>query len=192
MARAPVILSVDLSDPPSKQAIAKAALARFVHKGIDGVTIRDLAAETGYTNPALYKFWSSKDALVLDVFERCYRQLVQHLEGAWAHSGPTLPAFVARYTDALDDDLDAVLFVQDQLRALWPRASAATRKISLLALVRRLVPEREPAPKLVAAAIVGTLGQFARQLHFGDLRAPAAAWREPLEQILGRIVGGVR
>jgi AcrR family transcriptional regulator len=191
MTRTPVILSVDPSDPPSKQAIAKAALARFVHKGVDGVTIRELAAETGYTNPALYKFWDGKDALVLDVFERCYRQLVRHLEGAWSDDTTPLRAFVARYVDAVDDDLDAVLYVQDQLRALWPRASAATRRISLLGLVRRLVPDGAPAPKLVVAAIVGTLGQFARQLHFGDLRAPASAWREPLEEILARVIGGV-
>jgi AcrR family transcriptional regulator len=192
MTRAPVILSVDPSDPPSKQAIAKAALARFVHHGVEATSIRDLAQETGYTNPALYKFWDGKDALVLDVFERCYRQLVRHLEGAWSDDAPPLRAFVARYVDAVDDDLDAVLFVQEQLRALWPRASAATRRISLLALVRRLVPDDAPAPKLVVAAIVGTLGQFARQLHFGDVKPPASAWREPLEQILARIVGGRR
>jgi len=187
---AKVILSVDPEDPPSKQAIAKAALARFVHRGVEATSIRDLADETGYTNPALYKFWDGKDALVLDVFERCYRQLVRHLEGAWSDGAPPLRAFVARYVDAVDDDLDAVLYVQDQLRALWPRASAATRKVSLLALVLRLGPDGAPAPKLVVAAIVGTLGQFARQLHFGDLRAPASAWREPLEAILARVVGG--
>jgi len=187
---AKVILSVDPEDPPSKQAIAKAALARFVHRGVEATSIRDLADETGYTNPALYKFWDGKDALVLDVFERCYRQLVGHLEGAWSDDAPPLRAFVARYLAAVDDDLDAVLFVQEQLRAQWPRASAATRRISLLALVRRLVPDDAPAPKLVVAAIVGTLGQFARQLYFGDLRAPASAWREPLEAILARVVGG--
>ena len=188
--RLPVILSVDSGDPPSKQAIARAALARFVHQGIEATSIRDLAEETGYTNPALYKFWPSKDALVLDVFERCYRQLVRHLEGAFTEDGPPLRAFVGRYIDAVDDDLDAVLFVQEQLRSLWPRTSAATRRHSLLALVRRLVPEHAAAPKLVVAAVVGTLGQFARQLHFGDLARPAVTWRAPLEQILARVLGG--
>ncbi len=184
------MLSVEPSDPPSKQAIARAALGRFVHQGIEATSIRELAEQTGYTNPALYKFWPSKDALVLDVFERCYRQLVRHLEGAWAEDAPPLRAFVGRYVDAVDDDLDAVLFVQEQLRTLWPRASTATRRHSLLALVRRLVPENAASPKLVVAAIVGTLGQFARQLHFGDLARPAASWREPLEGILARVVGG--
>jgi AcrR family transcriptional regulator len=187
---AKVILSVDPADPPSKQAIAKAALARFVHRGVEATSIRDLADETGYTNPALYKFWDGKDALVLDVFERCYRQLVRHLEGAWSDDAPPLRAFLVRYLAAVDDDLDAVLFVQEQLRAQWPRASAATRRISLLALVKRLVPDDAPAPKLVVAAIVGTLGQFARQLYFGDLRTPASVWREPLESILARVIGG--
>jgi len=188
--RPPVILAIDSGDPPSKQAIVRAALARFVHHGIEATSIRDLAEETGYTNPALYKFWQSKDALVLDVFERCYRQLVRHLEGAWTDDAPPLRAFVGRYIDAVEDDLDAVLFVQEQLRSLWPRASTATRRHSLLAAVRRLVPEDARAPKLVVAAIVGTLGQFARQLHFGDLPRPAASFREPLEEILARVVGG--
>src|SRR5690349_5782865 len=106
---AKVILSVDPEDPPSKQAIAKAALARFVHRGVEATSIRDLADETGYTNPALYKFWDGKDALVLDVFERCYRQLVRHLEGAWSDDAPPLRAFLLRYLAAVDDDLDAVL-----------------------------------------------------------------------------------
>ena len=188
--RTPVILAIDSGDPPSKQAIVRAALARFVHHGIEATSIRDLAEETGYTNPALYKFWQSKDALVLDVFERCYRQLVRHLDGAWTDDTPPLRAFVGRYIDAVDDDLDAVLFVQEQLRSLWPRASTATRRHSLLGSVRRLVPEDARAPKLVVAAIVGTLGQFARQLHFGDLPRPAASFREPLEEILARVVGG--
>ena len=93
--RPPVILAIDSGDPPSKLAIVRAALARFVHHGIEATSIRDLAEETGYTNPALYKFWQSKDALVLDVFERCYRQLVRHLDGAWTDDTPPLRAFDA-------------------------------------------------------------------------------------------------
>src|SRR5262245_63084162 len=135
---APVILSVDPDDPPSKQAVMRAALASFVHRGVEATGVRDLALATGYTNPALYKFFDGKDALVLAVFERCYVQLVRHLHGAWGDDAPPLRAFVRRYLEALADDLDAVLFVQEHLRPLWPRASAATRRRSLLALVKRL------------------------------------------------------
>src|SRR5262249_33027629 len=155
-------------DPPSKQAIVRAALVRFVREGVEATSVRDVAEDAGYTNPALYKFWRSKDELALAVFERCYGQLVRQLERAWEDGEPLRVAFIRRYLEAVGDDLDAVLFVQEQLRALWPKASAATRRLSLLAVVRRLVRDDEPAPKLVVAAIVGTLGQFARQLYFGD------------------------
>ena len=65
---------------PAKQAILKAALKLFAARGIDGVTIRDVAEEAGFTNPALYKHYKSKEAMAADLFETCYREMVARME----------------------------------------------------------------------------------------------------------------
>src|SRR5690242_21770697 len=100
-----------------------------------------IAEEAGYTNPALFKFFESKDALALHLFERCYERLYARLEPAAARApfraalAGVLDAFVA----LVDEDLEAVLFDQDALRELWPRLPASARKRSILRLLRDLV-----------------------------------------------------
>ena len=69
----PFFVSPD--DPPSKREIMKAALALFTEHGLDGVTIRDIAARSGYTNPAIFKFFAGKDDLAEHLFVECYREL---------------------------------------------------------------------------------------------------------------------
>ena len=42
-------------DPPAKRAILETALDLFAERGVDSVTVRDIAARTGFTNPALFR-----------------------------------------------------------------------------------------------------------------------------------------
>ena len=51
-----------VEDPPSKRKILQAALHLFVQRSVDGVTVREIAAEAGYTNPALFKYFPTKEA----------------------------------------------------------------------------------------------------------------------------------
>lgn len=43
------------TDPPAKREILRAAMKPFGQHGLAGTTIRDIAKERGYTNPALYE-----------------------------------------------------------------------------------------------------------------------------------------
>ena len=52
-------------DPPAKQQILRAAMKLFSEHGLAGTSIRDIAKESGYTNPALYKHFSGKDELAV-------------------------------------------------------------------------------------------------------------------------------
>jgi AcrR family transcriptional regulator len=47
----------------------------FSQRGLDGTSIRDIAEESGYTNPALYKHFAGKEELALYLFEICHRRL---------------------------------------------------------------------------------------------------------------------
>jgi hypothetical protein len=103
---------------------------------------------------------------------------------------------VAVFISQIDRDPDAFLFVQDQLRQMWPRVPRNIRRHSILALIRATLEQgvRENKVRSTAhlnmliAAISGTLQQFARMLSFGEFRGPAGNWSGELEQIILRIV----
>lgn len=187
-------------DPPSKQSILRAALKLFVNHGLAGTNVRMIGKEAGYTNPAMFKFFDSKEALALHLFERCYENLHRRVEAAAAREpfraalGGVLDAFLA----AMDEDLEAVLFVQDALRELWPRLPASARRRSILRTLRELFERgiREGAvggyrsPAVPVAAVVGSTAQLARMVHFGEIEGPAHRWKGELELALTRMTKG--
>src|SRR4051794_30026340 len=114
------------SDPPSKRRILEAALRLFAERGLEAVTVREIAGEAGYTNPALFKFFDGKDALALHLFEHCYldlhRRLVQGADSNLPYR-ERMKAMVGVVVEQIERDAAAFLFVQDHLRVLWPRVS---------------------------------------------------------------------
>ena len=170
-------------DPPSKVAILEHALALFVRDGLCETSIRDIAEASGYTNPALYKFFPSKDALALHLFERCYGYLSGRLAGALAADGKfedKLDALLTTFLELLDEDLDAVLYANETLRTFWRKLPPRARRHSVLGALRGLleVGVRERALRrdldlsLAVALLVGTFGQIARMAHFHELPRP--------------------
>jgi AcrR family transcriptional regulator len=172
----------DPQDADSKRQVVACALDLFVRKGLNATSIRDIGAAAGYTNPALYKFFASKDELALHVFERCYawifERIAKALEGG--SFAERLRALVSTWAELADERLTAVLYVNENLRAFWPRVRPALRRRSLLKLLAGLVTQgqregavpRDVSPPLAVALIVGTLGQVARQIYFGELARP--------------------
>ena len=62
-------------DAPAKRQILRAAMKLFSEHGLAATSIRDIAKESGYTNPALYKHFAGKEELALHLFETCHRRL---------------------------------------------------------------------------------------------------------------------
>ncbi len=189
----------EATDSPAVQASLAAALALFTRNGIDATTIRDIADKSGYTNPAIFKHFDSKEALALCLFERCYRWIANGLLAADDPSADTRTRILAVGDCALrlmDEDIEAVLCVQDNLRRFWRDIKPDTRALSLLAHVRRLiaggvadgsVSPAAPA-NLLASAILGFLGQFAREYFFGELGEAATAQSPAVRAIILRIL----
>src|ERR1700753_2101442 len=73
---------VSSDDPPAKQKIVIAALDLFVRDGLCETSVRDIAKSSGFTNPALFKHFPSKDALANYLFERCYLELYRLITNA--------------------------------------------------------------------------------------------------------------
>src|SRR3954463_7687219 len=73
---------VEPTDPPSKQELLKAALRLFARDGVRESSIRAVADAAGFTNPVLFKYFESKEALAVHLFERCYLRIVRDVQDA--------------------------------------------------------------------------------------------------------------
>jgi AcrR family transcriptional regulator len=190
---------VSANDSPGKQKIMLTALELFVKDGLCATSVRDIAAASGFTNPALFKHFSSKDALADYLFERCYLELF-HLVATAAKRGRTFRqkhrAVIEVYINALDRDSNSVLFVQEGLRQFWPRISAGARKHSIVGEVRTLlragceegVVTDAIDLNLLTTAWIGTLQQFARARYFGEFQQPSRKLATALEALLIKLV----
>lgn len=61
----------------TKQEIIQAACRLIAKKGIKGTTIRDIAGEVGVTEGAIYRHFSSKDALCFEIHERTVEEMAE-------------------------------------------------------------------------------------------------------------------
>ena len=187
-------------DPPAKREIVRAAMKLFSERGLAATSIRDIADESGYTNPALYKHFAGKDDLAQQLFEECHQRVwsscataVASAEGAEAK----LEAYVARWLELADEHPDVLAFLADSARVLWPRSSPTVRRRTIIGLARSLVaasPHRgrhgrpAPNPDLEAAALQGTLAELVRMIQVGVVPGPATRWKDDLVALARRIV----
>ncbi|HEY6895382.1 MAG TPA: TetR/AcrR family transcriptional regulator, partial [Rhodanobacteraceae bacterium] len=159
----------------------------------------DIANASGFTNPALFKHFRSKDDLARYLFERCYLELASTVSNAVAGAGTFASkqrAVIDGYLDALDRDANSVLYVQDWLRHFWPQMPTAVRRHSIVADVRRLLEQgraegrvtRDIDVDLLTTAWLGTLQQFARFRFFGEFTQPAPKLAGALDALLTRMV----
>jgi AcrR family transcriptional regulator len=186
-------------DPPAKREILRAAIKLFSERGLVATSIRDIADESGYTNPALYKHFASKEELALHLFETCHRRVwaLCHAAVTSAESfDKKLERYVGQWLDLVDEHPEVMAFLSDSARALWPKASPTVRRQTMIGLARALVHEARPTrhatsavdPDLAAASLQGTLSELARMLQVGVLDGPAARWKEGLMALFRRFL----
>jgi AcrR family transcriptional regulator len=186
-------------DAPSKRAILLAAFELFVRNGFDATNIREIGKQAGYSNPALFKFFESKEDLGLYLFERCYMHYYDVLGSAIRSQQlfeEKLDAALDSFCDGLGDNPGSFLFVQDHLRHFWPLVSSRVRRTSILGLVRSLIEQgiseklvaQDVDPKILVAAFVGFVTQFARMQYFGEFKGSVDAWNRQLKVVSKRLL----
>jgi AcrR family transcriptional regulator len=185
-------------DPPAKRQILRAAMKLFSERGLDGTSIRDIARESGYTNPALYKHFAGKEELALHLFETCHRRLWTKCHaaiGAAKSFDDKLEAYIGQVLALVDEHPDAMAFLSDSARILWPKAAPAVRRQTMIGLARSLMSQapRPPRatsavhPDVVAASLQGTLAELARMLQVGVVAGPAMRWKGELVALFRRV-----
>lgn len=189
---------VSADDAPAKQRILTTALDLFVRDGLCETSVRDIAKASGFTNPALFKHFESKDDLARYLFERCYLELAELVSSAIASQSTFTAkqrAVIDAYLAALDRDANSVLYVQDGLRHFWPLMTSTVRRHSIVGDIRRLLElgrvegrvTRTLDIELLTTAWLGTLQQFARFRYFGEFKQATRALAEALDTLLTRM-----
>src|SRR6476620_582378 len=185
-------------DPPAKRQILRAAMKLFSERGFDGTSIRDIARESGYTNPALYKHFAGKEELALHLFETCHRRLWAKCHAAIDAAksfDDKLEAHIGQVLELVDEHPDAMAFLSDSARVLWPKAGPAVRRHTMIGLARELM-SHAPRPRrgqaavnldVAAASLQGTLAELARMLQVGVVPGPAVRWKADLVALFSRV-----
>jgi len=190
---------VQHDDPPAKQEILRAALKLFSERGLAATSIRDIADESGYTNPALYKHFASKDELALYLFESCHVRVWTICSAALSRGTDfeaKLSEFVGSWLDLLDAQPEVLAFLADSARVLWPRSSATVHRKTMIGLARALVSEAPAVRRrsnaidrdVAAASVQGTLSELGRMIQVGVVPGPARRWHGHLISLFLQLV----
>jgi len=185
-------------DPPAKREILRAAMKLFSKHGLAGTSIRDIADESGYTNPALYKHFSSKEEMALYLFEACHRRLWTTCHAAIGGAtgfDAKVEGYIGQVLKLVDQHPEAMAFLSDSARVLWPLAGPTVRRQTMIGLARSLMDEA-PRPRggrsginpdVAAACLQGTLAELARMIQVGAVPGPAVRWHADLVALFRKI-----
>src|SRR6185369_7140094 len=187
-------------DPPAKRQILRAAMKLFSEHGLAGTSIRDIAQDIGYTNPALYKHFAGKEELAFHLFETCHRRLWARCNAAIVSSksfDDQLDGYIGQFLELVDEHPEAMAFLSDSARVLWPKANSTVRRQTMIGLARSLMMKAphmrrgKPAvhPDVAAASLQGTLAELTRMLQVGVISGPAVRWKGELVRCFGRLAG---
>lgn len=151
--------------------------------------------EAGYTNPAIFKFFRTKDALALFLFERCYNEclsVLKHAVGQHAAFPSKLRAAIESLIDFVDKHPQPFFFVQDNLRVFWPKLPKEMRRHSLMTEFRKLIEQGRSEGRvssnvsvdLQLAAMIGFLLQLARMNYFKELKQNITRQTDQVESMI--------
>jgi len=193
------------TDPPAKREILRAALKLFSERGLAVTSIRDIAYESGYTNPALYKHFASKEELAQHLFETCHRHFwtccAAALNSANDFDGK-VEAYIGQCLALVDEYPQVFAFLSDSSRVLWPKAGPKVRQQTMISLALLLVAQA-PKPRralrthhrtlhvdahVVAASLQGTIEQLARTIQVGVASGPATRWKADVVALFKKAV----
>jgi AcrR family transcriptional regulator len=153
----------------TRALIARTALTLFVDKGIDGATIRDIAAVAGIAEGTLYRHYASKEALAWDLFSEPYiafaREL-QQVEAGQSTLRAKIDAMVRQFCAFFDRDpvlFSYLLLAQHgQLQKVTPEMPnpvEVVRAVMAGGMARDEIPPGDP--NVAAALVLGIVLQVA-------------------------------
>ena len=172
-----------------KPKVERAALDLFAARGVDGVSIAEIAAAAGVSQGALYRHYPSKEELAWALFSTAYLRSGAELDAIGAREPDfqaRLVAMVTHFCALYDADSALFRFMLIAQHDLLPRIAAGER--TPVEAVADAVAEAVRAgeigavdPPAAAAVVIGVVLQTAVFHIYGRLggtlaaRAPALA-----------------
>lgn len=139
-------------DPALEQTIIDSALRLLDRRGLDALTMRDVAKAARTTTPTLYERFQDRDSIVLGVLDRVAFDLYDRLKG-----GRTLAAVGERFLQYCCEYPNRL----DLLHKVWPATLTMNRRRPTYEMVlERLKKEHGHSPQKaeeVATALIAIL-----------------------------------
>jgi AcrR family transcriptional regulator len=151
-----------------RQQIVDAARARFARDGFAHTSMADIVTESGLSNGAIYRYFTSKDEIVIAVCEQGTEALPRAL------TAEAVAGFLEHVRARARDNGHARLVAQIYAEAAVSPSLAAVVQRQLAAMraaIAELVPEpRRPHAGPIAEAFVALCASYNQQLAIrGDL-----------------------
>jgi AcrR family transcriptional regulator len=178
-----------------QERVLRAARARFLAEGVDGASLRTIAADAGTNVGMVFYYFPTKDDLFLAVVEQVYAGLLDGLGEALSGSGPVrerLERAFARLGGASDDEIEVVRLVvrealvsSERFGKVLARAQRGHVAMAAAALAQGVergeIDASIPLPLLLLATFgMGGLPQMIRRATAGRA-TPFAMLPEPPE-----------
>jgi AcrR family transcriptional regulator len=125
----------------TRDKILDTALELFRQEGFEAATMRAIAQRAGVATGAAYYYYPSKEAIVLDYYERVSREMAEQMEGALMEAG------------GLEERLRAMIRIKlscfspnrSVLRALLRNGADPAERVSPFSEATREIRERDTA-----------------------------------------------
>jgi AcrR family transcriptional regulator len=182
----------------TKDLIARTALRLFVDQGIDGTTIRNIAAAAGIAEGTLYRHYAGKDALAWDLFSSNYTAFALELHRVQADQATVrdkLGAMVRQFCAFFDHDpvlFSYLLLAQHgQLQKVTPEMAnpvEVVREVLAGGMDRGEIPAGDP--DVAAAMVLGIVLEVAIFKIYQRLTQSLTSLAEVLVAATWRVVAG--
>ncbi len=167
-----------MREPGGKRDLIKAeAMRLFVARGVDAVSVRDIAAACDMKPSNLYAHFASKDALAADLFHTGYSEYGAILHDAASGTAPfrvrleRLIRTICRLHDEDNTRFRFLIMTQHGFLAAVPRDERNPVEVICRVVAAAMdageIPRREP--DLMAMALIGIIVQPATARLYGRL-----------------------
>ena len=183
----------------TKAKIEAAALKLFAEKGVDQTTTRDIAAGAGISEGAIYRHFSSKDAMVHELFAANYLRLageIDELQGRETGLRRKLAAMVKAFCLLFEEDPDMFRFLllvqHGELRKMPEEARTpvvVVQDVIAEAIAKGEIPEQDAA--VANALVFGLVLQPALFKVYGKIDQPMTALSDRLTEACWRTLSGL-
>jgi AcrR family transcriptional regulator len=186
--------------------ILRAARQRFAASGVDGSSLRSIAAQAGTSLGMIYYYFPTKDELFLAVVEEVYGGLLEDLERALREAGDfaaSLLALYQRIASASALELDVVRLVAREALSSSARLERLAQRFSRghIALIFQTIStgiqggelrrDLHPAVLMAATLALGTLPQFALRVVGKSLPVTLPSPEQLTRQLAEAVLHGI-